>query len=82
MNSERIKVKGGLGMVAGRLSVDGPMNKGKTRVMLSGRVSYSDWVLQQSNNLDVINSDVRFHDVNVKISQPSGRKPSCHCQLL
>jgi len=68
-NSQRIKVKGGLGMVASRLSVEGPLNKGKTRIMMAGRISYSDWVLQQANNIDVINSDVRFHDLNLKVSQ-------------
>jgi hypothetical protein len=68
-NSERIKVKGGLGMVASRLSVEGPLSKGNTRIMISGRASYSDWVLRQTNNIDVINSDVNFHDFNIKISQ-------------
>lgn len=68
-NSERIKVKGGLGMVASRLSLEGPLNEGKTRIMVAGRASYSDWVLQQSKNIDVVNSSVRFHDINVKISQ-------------
>ena len=68
-NSERFNVKGGLGMVASRLSLEGPLNDGKTRIMIAGRASYSDWVLQQSKNIDVINSSVRFHDINAKISQ-------------
>ncbi len=68
-NSERINVRGGLGMVASRLSIEGPLNQGRTRILAAGRVSYSDWVLQQSNNIDVINSDARFHDVNLKITQ-------------
>lgn len=68
-NGERIKVRGGLGMVASRLSVEGPLNKGKTRILAAGRISYSDWVLEQSNNLDVRNSKARFHDVNLKLTQ-------------
>lgn len=68
-NGERLKVKGGLGMVASRLSVEGPLNKGKTRILAAGRISYSDWVLDQSKNLDVRNSRAFFHDVNLKITQ-------------
>ena len=67
-NNERIKVRGGLGLVASRLVVDGPLNEGKTRFMVAGRNSYSDWVLGQASNIDVVNSSARFHDANVKVT--------------
>lgn len=67
-NNERIKVQGGLGLVASRLVVDGPINNGKTRFMVAGRTSYSDWVLSQAENLDVQNSSASFHDANVKLT--------------
>lgn len=67
-NNEKIKVRGGLGMVASRLVVDGPLNEGKTRFMVAGRSSYSDWVLAQAKNIDVVNSSARFHDANVKLT--------------
>jgi len=67
-NNERIKVKGGVGLVASRLVVDGPLNEGKTRFMVAGRNSYSDWVLSQAKNIDVVNSSARFHDANVKLT--------------
>lgn len=71
-NSERINVKGGLGLVASRLSVEGPLNQGRTRIMVAARASYSDWVLRQAKNIDVVNSDVRFHDLNAKLSHRLG----------
>jgi len=72
-NSQEMNVKGGLGMVASRLSIEGPLNQGKTRLMAAGRISYSDWILQQAKNIDVVNSEVQFHDLNIKISQRLAR---------
>ena len=73
-NNEKIKVRGGLGLVASRLVVDGPLNDGKTLFMVAGRTSYSDWVLSQAQNIDVVNSSARFHDANVKISHRINNK--------
>ncbi|WP_069833884.1 TonB-dependent receptor [Roseivirga misakiensis] len=73
-NSEKVKVRGGLGMVASRLVVDGPLNGGRTRFLVAGRSSYSDWVLSQARNFDVQNSAARFHDVNLKLSHRFGTK--------
>ena len=68
-NTERVNVKGGLGLVASRLLAEGPINKGKTRFLVAARASYSDWVLKQSKNIDVVNSSARFHDINLKLTQ-------------
>ena len=73
-NSETVRVRGGLGLVASRLVVDGPINGGKTRFLVAGRSSYSDWVLGQARNFDVQNSAARFHDLNLKLSHRFGTK--------
>lgn len=73
-NNNKVKVRGGVGLVASRLVVDGPINKGKTRFLVAGRSSYSDWVLGQAKNLDVQNSAARFHDLNLKLSHRFGTK--------
>ena len=73
-NSEKVKVRGGLGLVASRLVVDGPINGGKTRFLVAGRASYSDWILGRARNIDVQNSAARFHDLNLKLSHRIGRR--------
>ncbi len=73
-NSEKVKVRGGLGLVASRLVVDGPINGGKTRFLVAGRTSYSDWILGRARNLDVQNSAARFHDLNLKLSHRIGTR--------
>lgn len=62
-NSEKIKFDGGIGIISSRMVIDGPISD-KTTFVLGGRASYSDWVLQTVQNLDVKNSDARFSDLN------------------
>ncbi len=66
-NSEKLKFDGGLGIISSRMVVDGPIGN-KTTFVLGGRASYSDWVLQTVQNLDVKNSDARFSDLNAIIT--------------
>ena len=61
-------LNGGIGPVSGRLSLEGPLIKEKTSILLGVRSSYSDWILRQVNNPDVNNSSAFFIDGNVKIS--------------
>lgn len=65
---QKFKVKGGLGIVSSRLSVEGPIVKDKTSFIAGGRLTYSDWLLDLVNIPDVQNSDVSFHDFNVRLS--------------
>ncbi len=61
-----------LGMIASRLTIEGPIAKGKASFIISGRYSYSGLVL---NALHEINSkaisndnDIWFYDLNAKIN--------------
>ena len=61
-------LNGGLGPVSGRLSLEGPIVKDKTSLLLGFRSTYSDWILNRINNPDVQNSSAFFLDGNVKLS--------------
>ncbi len=61
-------LSGGIGPVSSRLSLEGPLIKDKTSILLGLRSTYSDWVLQRVNNPDVQNSSAFFLDGNIKIS--------------
>ena len=65
---QKFKVKGGLGVVSSRLSVEGPVVKDKTSIILGGRVTYSDWLLNLINVPDIQDSEVSFYDFNVRLS--------------
>jgi len=71
-NYESLNVNGGVGLLASRFMLETPIVKGKTSLLLGGRVAYSDWILKFASNRDVKQSSLDFYDFNVKISQRLG----------
>lgn len=63
-NNQDYKVTGGLGLISSRLSVEGPVQKGKSSFMVSGRRTYADLFLKASE--DFKDSKLYFYDLNVK----------------
>jgi hypothetical protein len=45
-DGNRHSVKGGVGLVSSRLSIEGPIIKNKASYLIGGRISYSDWLLR------------------------------------
>lgn len=60
------KIEGSVGMVSSKLAVQLPIIKDKLSVLVGGRGSYSDWLLQRSKNLDLQKSTANFYDFNAK----------------
>ncbi len=52
------------GIVASRFSAGGPLVKDKLSIMMAGRFAYPKWLLKQSNDPNISNSDANFWDVN------------------
>ena len=63
-NSKELKVNGGIGAVASRLLIEGPINKDKTAFLAGGRGSYAHLFLP----LFDIDNRAYFYDLNTKIS--------------
>lgn len=63
-NTNKFKVKGGIGLLNSRLTLETPIFKNKIFLQLGGRTSYSDWLLKQMPDLDLMNSSANFYDVN------------------
>ncbi len=63
-NSKKTKLTGGIGAVASRLLVEGPIIKDKTSFLAGGRASYAHLFLPLFN----IDNSVYFYDLNTKIS--------------
>jgi len=64
---ERWHLKGGLGLVSSRFNLDGPIKEGKTSLLLSGRSTYSNWLLKRVKLPSVRNSSAYFYDVNFRL---------------
>ena len=67
-------MKGGLGVVSSRFNIDGPIKKDKTSILLSGRSTYSNWVLDLVKNPEVNNSSAYFYDVNMRLAHRFNEK--------
>ncbi len=62
LDREEPSVSGGLGLINSRLLFETPIVKDKATFAFGARSSYSDWLLQQIPNEDLMNSSARFHD--------------------
>lgn len=66
-DKEKFNAKGGLGIASSRLSLEGPIKKGKSSFLLGARASYLDWILQSSRNIDLKKSEAFFYDITAKV---------------
>lgn len=67
-NSKGIEVTGGIGLIASRLTVEGPLAKDKISFILSGRRTYADIFLPLSPNKELHNNKLYFYDFNAKLN--------------
>nr|WP_299343101.1 TonB-dependent receptor [Allomuricauda sp.] len=73
-NSKETKVTGGIGAVASRLLVEGPIIKDRTAFLVGGRASYAHLFLP----LFDINNSAYFYDVNTKFSHKINARNSIY----
>jgi len=67
-NKKKFSAEGGLGLIASRLKLEGPIVKDKSSFMVSGRRTYADLFLKLSNDETVKKSKLYFYDLNAKLN--------------
>lgn len=67
-NNKKFTAEGGVGLIASRLKLEGPIVKDKSSFMLSGRRTYADMFLKLSKDESVNKSSLYFYDVNAKFN--------------
>ncbi len=65
-NNQRFHVGGGIGLIASRLNVEGPIVKNKGSFIVTGRRTYADVFLKLSKNEITKSSSLYFYDLNLK----------------
>ncbi|MFN3405774.1 MAG: TonB-dependent receptor [Cytophagaceae bacterium] len=69
-NNDKITARGGLGLIASRLTIDGPVKKDKSTFLIGGRRTYFDVFTAQLNRWNANNPDwepipkYNFYDLN------------------
>ncbi len=67
-NFEKLRFKGGLGVVSSRLTLEGPIKENKTSFLIAGRSTYSNWILKSIKVPEVSTSSAFFYDANAKLT--------------
>ncbi|GAA4793799.1 TonB-dependent receptor [Olivibacter ginsenosidimutans] len=65
-NNQEFHFDGGIGLIASRLKVEGPLKKNKGSFMISGRRTYADLFLKASSDTSINKSKLYFYDLNLK----------------
>jgi hypothetical protein len=63
---------GGIGLLTSRLELEGPINGGKGSFLVSGRTSYSDWLLHKVPSPTLKNSTASFYDLSAYLTYDLG----------
>jgi hypothetical protein len=67
--------EGGIGLISSRFTVEGPLKKGKSSILISGRRTYADLILRPVlKMLGEENTGYYFYDLNAKVNYDFGRK--------
>ena len=67
-NFREYDVEGGIGLVSSKLTVSGPILQNKLSFIAGGRASYSDWLLQRAEDVNLRKSSAKFQDFNAKLT--------------
>ena len=65
-NRKKFAVTGGVGLIASRLTIEGPIKRDKGSFMISARRTYADLFLKLDTNIDLRQTSIYFYDLNLK----------------
>ena len=73
-NNQDLGVSGGIGLIASRLMVEGPLQKGRSSFLVSGRRTYADLFLRWLGDSALRDARLYFYDLNTKLNFQMGEK--------
>jgi len=65
-NKDHFTAHGGISPIAANLAIEAPIKKDTSSFLISGRSSYSDWLLKKIKNRDISNSHAHFYDLTAQ----------------
>ncbi len=73
-NDQSYHVSGGIGLIASRLEVEGPIKKDEGSFLITARRTYADVFLKLSSDTTTKKSSLYFYDLNAKLNYKLGKK--------
>ena len=77
-NRKEITGSGGIGLLTGRFSIEGPLFRDKTSFLIGGRSTYSNWLLKQVPDDDISQSQASFYDMNLSVNHEANNRDNFH----
>ncbi len=71
-NNQKFAVSGGIGVISSKLNIEGPIQKGKSSFLISGRRTYADLFLKLTE--DFKDNILYFYDLNTKFNYKFSEK--------
>jgi len=75
-NKRKWSGSGGISPITGRLALEGPIIKDKMSLLISGRSTYSDWLLSKIPSSTINKSEASFYDLNANLNYEIDSKNS------
>lgn len=72
-NKNKFTGRGGISPITGHLALEGPIKKDHSSFVVSGRSTYSDWLLTKIQNRNIRNSEASFYDISANINIESDK---------
>ena len=73
-NNQQLGVSGGIGLIASRLTLEGPLQKDRSSFLVSGRRTYADVFLRLLGDSSLRKAKLYFYDLNTKMNFQLGTK--------
>lgn len=73
-NRRKFRGNTGISPVAAHFVIEGPLIKDSLSFIITGRTTYSDWILRLMENYSLKNSSASFHDLNARFVYDLNRK--------
>lgn len=70
---DRWTLKGGISPVTSRITVEGPIKEDQSSLIVSGRTTYSNWILSRLENASFRNSKANYYDVTAHYKTQIGQ---------
>ena len=77
-NKKKFGGAGGIGPLTSRLTLEGPLVKDKSSFIISGRASYSDWILKLLSDKNFARSSAAFYDLTAHVNHEINEKNSIY----
>lgn len=81
-NKKKFSGEGGIGLISSNLTLEGPIKKGKSSFIISGRRTFADLLVKAFTPKNKISTNYSFYDVNAKANFEVSKKDKLYLSFF